>query len=179
MSALKPMLTKPLIAFTTARFQCRDFVSDESAFAISIGIFEDQGEFEQVLQWQAKRPRENFQLAIIESATAKLIGTAGVLMEGKGGGDAKLVLNLAQSTQGRYAVAFEIGYGVLNWAFDALSLTQISVHISENQSTAQKLARYAKFSHVDKDSESSMQIWHLSYGTWAEHTGKLWKNHGK
>jgi RimJ/RimL family protein N-acetyltransferase len=178
LNVLKPMRTKPLVAFTTARFQCRDFVPEDRANAINLNIFSEPPEFEQILQWQTSRPRVNFQLAVFEAGTEMLVGTAGVLMEGRSGGDAELILNLAYTSRGKYAVAFEIGYGLINWAFDALSLTQISVHISEKQTTSQKLAQYAKFSRVAKESETNMQIWRLSYGTWADHAEKLWKNHG-
>jgi RimJ/RimL family protein N-acetyltransferase len=172
------MLTKPLIAFTTARFHCRDFVPEDSSNAIDLRLFGDAEEFEQILQWQASRPRVNFQLAILDSNTKQLIGTAGVLMEGTNGGDATLDLNLAQNSRGRYAVAFEIGYSLINWAFDALSLTQLTVFISSDQITVKKLAQYAKFSRVDKESETNTEKWRLSYGTWAEHAEQLWKNHG-
>jgi hypothetical protein len=175
---LKLMLTKPLEAFTTARFQCRDFVPDDCSNAVGLKVVRDTAEFAQVLQWQASRPRVNFQLAIVDVNTEQLIGTAGVLIEGTSGGDAKLVLHLAHGSQGRYAVAFEIGYGLIQWAFDALSLTQLTTFISSEQTTAKKLAAYAKFSHINKESETNLEIWRLSYGTWTEHAEKIWKNHG-
>lgn len=178
MNALKPMLTKPLLAFTTARFQCRDFVPTESSQAIDLRITRSAAEFEKILEWQTNRPRVNFQFAIFDINTEQLMGTAGLLMEGTSGGDANLVLNLAASSQGRYAAAFEIGYALINWAFDALSLTQITVQISSEQTVAKKLLQYAKFSHVNHESELSQQIWRLSYGTWAEQSEKLWKHHG-
>jgi RimJ/RimL family protein N-acetyltransferase len=172
------MPTKPLLAFTTARFHCRDFVSDDSANAIASGFFADTASFEQALLWQTRRPRVNFQLTVVETATKQLIGTAGVLIESTSGGDAELVLNLSQGSRGRYAVAFEIGFGLINWAFDALSLTQLTAFISSDQTAAQKLARYANFSRIVKESEPNIQTWRLSHGTWAEHAEKLWKNHG-
>jgi RimJ/RimL family protein N-acetyltransferase len=166
------------IGFITARFQCRDFVSEDATNAISLKIFRDATEFSKILQWQTNRPRQNYQLAVIDIATQELIGTAGVLMEGTGGGDAKLILNLAQSSQGRYAAAFEIGYGLISWAFDSLSLTQLSVFIPSENSVSEKLAQYAKFSPVKSKSDANLQVWSLSYGTWADHAENLWKNHG-
>jgi hypothetical protein len=171
LNVLKPMLTKPLIAFTTARFQCRDFVTDDCQLSIDLKLVTGPEQFETILQSQVQRPRVNFQLAIIDSVTQEIVGTTGVLMEGMQGGAATLAMNLSNTTRGRYAVAFEIGYGLINWAFDALSLAQLTVDLSTTQETAKKLVRYAGFS-------STNQGWQLSYGTWAEHAAKLWKNHG-
>jgi hypothetical protein len=171
LNILKPMLTKPLVAFTTERFQCRDFVADDCQTSIDLKLVAGLEQFEKILQSQTQRPRVNFQLAIVDSVTEEIVGTTGVLMEGMPGGGAELIMNLSNTTRGRYAVAFEIGYGLINWAFDALSLTQLTVAISATQETAKKLVRYAGFSSTD-------QGWHLSYDTWAEHAEKLWKNHG-
>jgi hypothetical protein len=165
------MLTKPLVAFTTARFLCRDFIADECQTSIDLKLVNGLEQFEKILQSQAQRPRVNFQLVIIDSVTQEIVGTTGVLMEGMQGGAAKLSMNLSSTTRGRYAAAFEIGYGVINWAFDALSLAQLTVDLSTTQETAKKLVRYAGFSSTD-------QTWQLSYDTWEEHAAKLWKNHG-
>jgi hypothetical protein len=171
LNALKLMPSKPLIAFTTTRFQCRDFVAADCQTSIDLELVSGKEQFEKILQSQDVRPRLNFQFAIIDSAAQKIIGTAGVLLEGMQGGDAKLIMNLSNANRGRYAAAFETGYGLINWAFDALSLTQLTVVLSNSQETAKKLVQYAGFSSTDQE-------WRLSYGSWAEHAEKLWKNHG-
>jgi hypothetical protein len=165
------MLTKPLVAFTTARFQCRDFVAADCLTSIDLELVSDIEQFEKILRSQTERPRLNFQLTIVDSTTQEIIGTTGVLMEDMRGGSAKLIMNLSKASRGRYAVAFEIGYGLINWAFEALSLTQLAVVLSNSQETAKKLVQYAGFSSTDQE-------WRLSYSSWAEHAEKLWKNHG-
>jgi hypothetical protein len=171
LSVLKQMHSKPLLAFTTARFQCRDFVIEDCQKSIDLKLVAGIEPFEKILRSQNERPRVNFHLAIIDNASKEIVGTAGVLMEGMQGGSANLFLKLRDATRGRYAVAFEIGHGLINWAFDALSLTQLIVVLSNSQETAKKLVQYAGFSPIEEG-------WRLSYVTWTEHAEKLWKNHG-
>jgi hypothetical protein len=165
------MHSKPLLAFTTARFQCSDFVIEDCQTAIDLKLVAGIEPFERILQSQNERPRVNFHLAIFDNASKKIVGTAGVQMEGMQGGGAKLFMHLSDATRGRYAAAFEIGYGLINWGFDSLSLTQLTVVLSNSQETAKKLVQYAGFSPTE-------QGWRLSYGTWTEHAEKLWKIHG-
>jgi RimJ/RimL family protein N-acetyltransferase len=172
------MPTKPLLAFSTSRFQCRDFVPDDELSAIALRLFRDLAAFEENLQSQKARPRVNFQFAIIDKTSNQLIGTAGLLIAANLGGDGNLIFNLCHSARGRYAVAFEVGYALISWAFEALSLTRITISPPNAQITGQKLARYAGFTQSGATLNDDVANWTLSCGDWEERDQKLWKNHG-
>jgi hypothetical protein len=152
----------------TSRFECRDFIASDEQHAIVAQIVASAPEFQQILRWQAARPRVNYQLAVVDASTASLVGTAGVLMEGYSGGNARFLLNLAQASRGRYAVAFEIGYAMIDWAFDALSVNQLNLELAGIDDLGKRLARYAGFIETDAG-------WTLSYGGWIERREQLEK----
>jgi hypothetical protein len=155
-------------SIVTSRFECRDFIASDAQLAIATKIIANAADFQKTLQWQEVRPRVNYQLAVVDCATSSLVGTAGVLMEGYGGGNARFLLNLAQASRGRYAVAFEIGYAMIDWAFDALSVNQLSLELAGIDDLGKRLARYAGFIETDAG-------WALSYGGWTERREQLEK----
>jgi RimJ/RimL family protein N-acetyltransferase len=152
---------RPVIS---ARFECRDFTPTDDIGSDELNTF---------LRWQKERPRLNYQLAIIEKNTQKVVGSAGILTQGLYGGKAQLILNLYQSVRGRYAVAFEIGYAILEWSFEALSLNELQVRILHSDKTSERLAQYAGFIQTKTSPTEDISTWTLSYGQWEERATKF------
>jgi RimJ/RimL family protein N-acetyltransferase len=155
-----------MISIVSARFECRDFTpSDE------IG----NEELDNFLQWQKVRPRLNYQLAIVEKSSQTIVGSTGVLTQGLYGGKAQFLLNLSQPVRGRYAVAFEIGYAMLEWSFEALSLNELQIQIRPSDKTSERLARYAGFTQIKTSPTEEISTWTLDYGQWEERATKFRK----
>jgi RimJ/RimL family protein N-acetyltransferase len=149
---------------TSARFECRDFTPNDEI---------DSDELNNFLNCQRERPRLNYQLAIVEKSSRKIVGITGVLTQGLYGGKALFVLHLNEAIRGRYAVAFEIGYAILEWSFEALSLNELQVRILHSDKTSERLAQYAGFIQTKTSPTEDISTWTLSYGQWEERATKF------
>jgi [ribosomal protein S5]-alanine N-acetyltransferase len=93
-------------------------------------------------RWARERPRRNYQLAIVEKASGKLVGCCGLRQTGCEEGSAELGIELAPDHWGRYALAIEIARALLDFGFATLGLQEIhGVAAAENRRVA-RLARW-------------------------------------
>jgi RimJ/RimL family protein N-acetyltransferase len=96
---------------------------------------------EMFIRWSEERPRRNFQLAVVDRASADLIGCCGVRCEGFGDGLAEFGLELAPACWGR-GLATEAASAILGFAFRDLGLvTIIALSVTQNERIARVLER--------------------------------------
>lgn len=96
--------------------------------------------FDQFLQWQSEDPRQNIQIGIIERASGRLLGCAGLR---KADDDvAVLGLELAPAEWGRFRLALEASVALVRYGFATLGLKAIIGETASGNRRVTKLARW-------------------------------------
>lgn len=96
--------------------------------------------FDQFLQWQDEQPRRNIQLGIIERASGRLLGCAGLR---KSDDDvAVLGLELAPNEGGRFRLALDASVALVQYGFKTLGLKEIIGDTASGNRRVAKLARW-------------------------------------
>jgi RimJ/RimL family protein N-acetyltransferase len=145
----------------TNRFELRDFLASDILFTSQHPI------------WQAARPRINYQLGVFKRTDQTPVGSAGIMMEGCRSGDAALELLLTKENRGKYAYAYEIGFALIDWAFDTLSLNNLIIENTNRVVSVDRLAAKAGFTRVKNDRSPDTPRWLLSFGQWEDTAAKL------
>lgn len=134
--------------FTTSRLVLRDFTPGDRAALDAYRSDPRYQEFagpdarwttellEMFLRWVAERPRQNFQLAIVERA---VIGSVGVRCKGCDAGVAEFGIEIAPSAWGR-GLATEASRALLAFAFRELRVgTLTGISVTQNHRVARLL----------------------------------------
>ena len=91
--------------------------------------------------WQEEEPRGRFQLAIVRSSSAELIGTAGLRVRAPESRVAELGYELAPSCWGQ-GYATEAARALVEFGFAKLGLHRVFAHcVAENRASARVLER--------------------------------------
>jgi RimJ/RimL family protein N-acetyltransferase len=99
---------------------------------------------ERFAAWSAERPRRNYQLAVVERQSARLIGCCGLRTRGLPHGYAEFGIEIAPDRWGR-GLAGEASRVLLDFGFDRLSLEEVRcVSVTQNARIA-SLARSLGF----------------------------------
>jgi RimJ/RimL family protein N-acetyltransferase len=149
------------MSMTTERLLLRDFTPGDRAALLAYHFDPRYTEFygpeeggpEQTLQlldlflrWQAERPRQNYQLAIIALNTERavspdLIGNCGIRSQGYETGTAEFGLELAPACWGR-GIATEAARAILGFAFRDLGLKRIvGISVTQNNRVARLVTK--------------------------------------
>lgn len=104
--------------------------------------------FERFLHWAAERPRQNYQLAVVERDSGQLIGTCGVRLEGCPAGTGDFGLQLAPEHWGR-GFATESARAMLRFAFDDLGLREVRGETVTENARVQHLVTRLGFTRVE------------------------------
>ncbi|MGQ2956318.1 GNAT family N-acetyltransferase [Agrobacterium sp.] len=135
------------------RFTLREFVETDRAAFITYQTdpryrqlydFDDNPErpsqlLNLFLQWQREQPRLNIQLAICETATGKLLGSAGLR---KVDNDAAVLgIELAPAEWGRFRLALDTCIVLLGYGFETLNLAAVVGSTASGNWRVEKLAR--------------------------------------
>jgi ribosomal-protein-alanine N-acetyltransferase len=141
----------------TARFLLRDFSdADRQSFVDYqmdrryLGLYDQMGAgwtranelFDTFSEWRLQVPRQNFQIGILERATSRLCGCAGLRRAGKPEGTAVLGLELAPDDWGRYGAAIEVASALVEYGFYILGLHAITGDTASGNTRVDKLARW-------------------------------------
>ena len=93
------------------------------------------------IDWSNESPRHNFQLAIVDSASSRLVGSCGVRTKGCSPGDAEFGIGIGSEWWGR-GIAQEAARLILRFGFAELALQTIrGVTVAENESVTRFVAR--------------------------------------
>jgi len=96
--------------------------------------------FDLFIHWQHEEPRMNTQLAIIESATGRLLGCAGLR---KVDDDvAVLGIELSPGEWGRFRLALDVSSALVRYGFETLNLKAIIGDTASGNRRVEKLARW-------------------------------------
>jgi [ribosomal protein S5]-alanine N-acetyltransferase len=147
--------------FRTHRFELRDFLPTDLLFTNQYAV------------WQAERPRKNYKLGVFNRGDQAVIGSAGIMMKRCKSGDATLELTLTEENKGKYAYAYEIGFALIEWGFEALSLNNLIIENSGQLVVVDRLAARAGFIQVANNSSPNEPRWVLSFGQWEGLASKL------
>ncbi len=96
--------------------------------------------FDLFLQWQREQPRGNFQLAICEALSGRLLGCGGLRKAGVG--IAVLGIELAPTEWGRFRLALDVTTALFQLGFETLDLTAIIGDTASGNRRIEKLARW-------------------------------------
>lgn len=173
------MRTVPNLPIQTKRFVLRDYLrADEEDFleyqtdpAFSIhhtadeaGVDHARWVFQKFIDWQAEKPRTNYQFAICHKAEdGRVIGSCGIRMEEPQAEAADFGIELARPYWGRYRFAAEISEAVINWAFHHFPLSALTGDTAVSNRVAARLAEEAGFTLV---SVKEKQCWRLEHAHW-------------
>lgn len=93
------------------------------------------------IDWANESPRRNFQLAIVESSTGRLVGSCGVRAKGCPPGEAEFGIGIGSAWWGR-GIAYEAAKLVLDFGFFELGLQTIrGVTVAENEGVTRFVTR--------------------------------------
>ena len=93
------------------------------------------------IEWAIESPRQNYQLAIIESGSSRLVGSCGVRTKGCPPGEAEFGIGIGSEWWGR-GLAYEAARLVLGFGFSELDLRTIrGVAVAENEGVSRFAAR--------------------------------------
>lgn len=98
--------------------------------------------FDRIVAWQHEVPRLNLQLGIIERASGRLCGCAGLRRAGAPEGQAVLGIELAPDDWSRYRAAIEIADALIVHGFDRLGLETITGATTRDNVRVDRLARW-------------------------------------
>ena len=105
--------------------------------------------FDLFLSWQ-NEPRENFQVGIVEKATGRLCGSAGLRLRGAAGGTAVLGIELTPDDWGRYRLAIEAAGALIDHGFAEFGLDRIVGDTASGNRRVERLARWFGASIVSR-----------------------------
>ncbi|HEU4619993.1 MAG TPA: GNAT family N-acetyltransferase [Gammaproteobacteria bacterium] len=139
------------------------------------GFDESRRLVERFVLWSREHPRHNFQLAIVERTTARLIGCCGLRTRGLPLGYAEFGIELAPERWGR-GLASEASRLLLELGFGRLALEEIRcVSVTQNARLA-ALARALGFSPLRaRTGEAWMRARHWTLTDWAL-TKRAWSS---
>lgn len=121
--------------------------------------------FDRIVAWQGEVPRLNLQLGIIERATGRLCGCAGLRRAGAPEGQAVLGIELAPDDWGRHRAAIEIADALITHGFDTLGLEIITGTTTRDNARVDRLARWFGASVAARDADAVDVI--LTRAAWA------------
>ena len=95
-----------------------------------------------LLTWQRKVPRQNFQAGIFERETGRLCGCAGLRKAGRHVGTAALGFELTPDDWGRCGLAIEVASALVKHGFHDLDLHLIVGSTASGNTRVERLARW-------------------------------------
>ena len=126
--------------------------------------------------WAAENPRQNFQLAIVDSSSTRLIGSCGVRTKGCFPGDAEFGIGIGSEWWGR-GLAQEAASLVLRFGFFDLDLETIrGVAVAENDGVSKFAARLGFTPGVPRSGDDWMTSRDWSARDWSM-TRENWETH--
>jgi RimJ/RimL family protein N-acetyltransferase len=96
---------------------------------------------EMFMQWATEKPRRSFQLAIVDRATAEVVGSCGIRGKSASPGKAEFGIGIGSSWWGK-GVGYEAASTILNFGFDEVGLAEVhAVTVAENEAVARFMKR--------------------------------------
>jgi len=128
---------------------------------------------EMFIGWASEHPRQNFQLAIVDSDTARLLGSCGIRTKGCRPGEAEFGIGIGSEWWGR-GVAQEAATLILNFGFFELAVKIVrGVAVAENDAVSTFAARLGFTPGPSRSGDSwmtdrgwSARDWSLSRDSW-------------
>lgn len=179
------------VRLETSRFILRDFAQDDrlafqryqsdpryrALYDIEEGDESTSARlFALFIEWQAERPRTNYQVGIFERQRGRLIGCGGVRLKQTDQLKAVLGLELDPDYWGRYRVALEVGECFAEFAFGSLHVEAIVSDTSSGNHRVTKIAeRYGAARIAERQGPSWMSMRGCTEVDWAL-TREQWNN---